>query len=394
MNAVTARRLAWCLAALSMSLYVVAVTLSLVTGTGTLKSENLFPLVIIGGFSAVGVLIASSQVRNPIGWVYSAVAVSAGLSTLTNVGAVIWLAGGPQTRTLGELAAVISGPAWVGWVLVPATFLLLLFPDGRLLSVGWRVVAWCAGIGIASEYVVGVLRPGPVEDFPHVINPIGVDLPIWLEPTASLLCAFAIVASAVSLVIRFRRVSGLQRQQIKWLAYAGAIAAPTVVLSVAAYDTLGAALANSVIQIAILGVPLAAGIAILRYRLYDIDVVVNRTLVYAALTATLALAYVGGVLLLQFVLGGFARDSNLAVAGSTLAVAALFRPARGRIQAGVDRRFYRNRYDASRTLAAFSGRLRDELDLRAMTADLRAVVQETVQPAHVSLWMPDTASRH
>jgi hypothetical protein len=199
--------------------------------------------------------------------------------------------------------------------------------------------------------------------------------------------AAAVGLSAVAMTIRFRRSHGLERQQLKWLALAAAIVGVAIVADAASFfaDVEGIEQPRGlVLGLGFCVFPLAAGAAILRYRLYDIDVVINRTLVYAALTATLAGAYVGSVLLLQLVLS---PSSDLAIAASTLAVAGLFQPARGWIQEIVDRRFYRRKYDAQRTLEAFSGRLRDQVDIDALSSDLRGVVGETMQPAHISLWL-------
>jgi hypothetical protein len=196
------------------------------------------------------------------------------------------------------------------------------------------------------------------------------------------------VGSSISLVLRFRRSHGEQRQQIKWLALAGAVAVVTIVFGVSVYDVLGEKVADGLMMLSVMGLPVAAGIAILRYRLYDIDVVINRTLVYGALTAMLAAVYLVSVLLLQLLLESFTQGSGLAVAASTLATAALVRPARSRIQAVVDRRFFRRKYDAAQTLAVFGARLRDNVDLDAVQTDLRAVVAETMQPSHISLWTP------
>jgi hypothetical protein len=196
-----------------------------------------------------------------------------------------------------------------------------------------------------------------------------------------------VVGSAISMVLRFRRARGDERQQMKWIALAGAVAAGTIPLMFAAYEVVGQTAADSAIMLSVMALPAAAAVAIVRYRLYDIDVVINRTLVYGSLTATLALVYVGSVLLLQLALSGLTDGSGLAVAASTLAVAALFRPVRGRIQKTVDRRFFRSRYDATRTIEAFAARLRDEVDLGALSADLQDVVVETMRPAHLSLWL-------
>jgi hypothetical protein len=271
------------------------------------------------------------------------------------------------------------------FILVPCTFLVLLFPDGRLPSRRWRWVAWCAGAGIVGGFVTSGLKPGPLEDYPQLENPYGIESAL-LDPLtglAVLTLLIGIVGSSASLVVRFRRSRGELRDQIKWLALAGAFAGLSVPIAVAGSGLWGQVGTNIVSMLGVLSLPLAAAIAILRHRLYDIDVVINRTLVYGALTATL-----GGTYLALVVLTGLAvGDSDLAIAGSTLAVAALFRPARARIQATVDRRFYRRKYDATRTVAAFSARLRDQLDLAALSRDLSGVVSETLQPAHVTLWL-------
>jgi len=201
----------------------------------------------------------------------------------------------------------------------------------------------------------------------------------------------SILASCVSLVARYRAARREQRQQLKWIAWSVPFVVTWLGASIWVESTQSGDaaidIANALVSIGLTVVPVAIGIAMLRHRLYDIDVVINRTLVYGALTATLAGTYLGSVLLLQLVLSGLTAGSGLAVAGSTLAVAALFQPARGRIQAGVDRRFFRRKYDAVRTLERFGARVRDQVDLDALGDDLRSVVDETMQPVHVSLWL-------
>jgi hypothetical protein len=386
MSGRAAARLAWSLAALAALLFAAGVALSLASvGLRTKATWALVP-AIIAGFSIVGVLIASRQPRNPIGWLFCGIGVAGSLMSLSRGYAEFWLDGQAASTTLGETAIWYSDVSWAPVMLPAATFLLLLFPDGRLLSRRWRPVAWCAGLGIALVFAADSFDPGPLPDFPQVANPYGVESPMIdvLTPIGLLLLLVALVGSPLSLVLRFRRAGYEQRQQIKWLALAGAVAAVTFVVAFVGYDLWTAPVADGAIMLTVLALPVAAGIAILRYRLYDIDLVINRTLVYGALTATLAAAYVGTVLLLQLVLS---PGSDLAIAGSTLAVAALFRPARRRIQSAVDRRFYRRRYDAQRTLEDFAARLRDQVELNALNAELGAVVQETLQPAHVSLWL-------
>jgi hypothetical protein len=377
--------LAWGLAALALLLMSGAEVLGRSAGGGS----GVFIWAIAITFAALGALIASRHPDNAIGWLFLGAAVSAGIGYLAGAYAHHWLDTGDGPALVGKTAAAYSSVSWFPWILVPSTFLLLLFPDGHLLSRRWRRVAWCAAGGIALGFVTQGLLAGPLEDYPQVTNPYGVDSPVidLLSGVAVFLIVVGIVGSSASLILRFRRARGEQRQQMKWIAFAGAVAGVCVIVFTVLYDVVGETVANSGIMLGVLCLPLAAGLAILRYRLYDIDVVINRTLVYGALSATLAAAYLGCVLLLQLVLDGVTGDSSLAVAGSTLAVAALVRPARTRIQAAVDRRFFRRKYDAAQTLDRFGVQIRDEVDLGALRAELRSVVADTMQPAHVSVWL-------
>ena len=376
-------RLAWGLAGVALVLIVSATVVSSAGGTGV------FIWAITVVFAAVGVLIALRQPRNAIGWLFLGAAVGAGLGALAASYADHWIDARTGPALLGETAAWYGDLSWMPFILVPATFLLLLFPDGRLLSSRWRPVAWCAGLGIAANFVAEGLHAGRISDYPQIKNPYGVDSVAVdaLQGLAALTLLVAVAGSSLSLVLRFRRAKGEQREQLKWLAFAGAIAAVTLVVAVLTWDQIGETAANVSIMVSVLGLPIATAIAILRYRLYDIDLVINRTLVYGALTATLAAVYLGSVLVLQLVLTGLTRGSGLAVAVSTLAAAAVFRPARARIQQTVDRRFFRRKYDAQRTLEGFSAKVRNQVDLASMSSDLSAVVAETLQPAHVTLWL-------
>jgi hypothetical protein len=388
MSGRAALRLAWGLAALALGLMLSSSLLS-AAGESGLELAGGFIWAIAVVFAAVGVLIAARQPGNAIGWIFLAAGVAAGLGALSHSIAQYWVDGNGGPEALAKAAAWYGELSWIPFILMPATFLLLLFPDGHLLSRRWRGVAWCAAAGMAGTFVGSGLQPGQIPDFPEIRNPIAVDHPLvdLLEGLSALALLIGIVGSSISLIVRFRRSRGEQRQQMKWLALAGALVAVTIPIAILVYDVIGETAANAWIMLSVLGLPAATGVAILRYRLYDIDVVINRTLVYGALTATLALAYLGGVLLLELALRPLTESSNLAIAGSTLAVAALFRPARGRIQGAVDRRFYRRKYDAARTLERFGTRLRDEVDLDALGSELRAVVADTMQPASVSLWL-------
>jgi hypothetical protein len=269
----------------------------------------------------------------------------------------------------------------------------MLFPDGRSLSRRWRPFVWLALFGMAGAVLGQWFHPGPLDTAPFekVVNPFGISTAEGvfsaLTGLGFLAILLSVLGAAVSLVLRFRRSRGTLRLQLKWLAMSGVVFALAMLVSSVLYQLGVKSSGNGPVLLALASVPLFAGEAMLRRRLYDIDVVINRTLVYVLLTATLAVVYVGSVLLLQLALNSVTSGSSLAVAVSTLGVAALFRPARARIQGVVDRRFYRRKYDAARTLEQFSARLREQVDLEALGGELRAVVAETMQPSHVSLWL-------
>jgi hypothetical protein len=281
-------------------------------------------------------------------------------------------------------------------------YLFLLFPDGRPLSHRWRPLLWIVGIVVATSILVGAFYPGPISGLEPVRNPLGIErareILVFASELLFYLFTALLLASAVSVYLRFRRGSGTERQQIKLLAYAAALLGVTALVGVVGDLLLGRLgwWFLLVIVAAFLGIPLSIGAAMLHYRLYEIDSLINRTLVYGALTMLLALVYFGGVTATQAIFRALTgSDSQLAVVVSTLAIAALFQPLRRRIQAFIDRRFYRRKYDARKTLEAFSAKLRDETDLEALDDDLIGVVRETMQPAHVSLWLrPDPALKN
>jgi hypothetical protein len=411
--------LAWSLAVLSLVLCVAATGLYLATlpvqppsswGTGGI-SAVLYVYLPFLAFPLVGALVASRRPENPIGWICLAVGSFWMLAIMSGSYAMYGLrvaspGSVPFPAAIGSLSEVLA-PATGGLI---GTYLLLLFPDGKLPSRGWRPLAWLSGAVIVSISVGGVLTPGRLQDLGRVRNPFGLEGHPWVGDATqgvTLLLPLCILASAVSLVLRFIRSGGEEREQIKWLAFAASILglgfSSFVIPGILVPDDSGGAnplwenLLEDAVTLSFAGVPVAIGFAVLKYRLYDIDVVINRTLVYGSLTAMLALVYFGGVAATQTIfraLTGQEQQPQLAIVVSTLVIAALFTPLRRRIQGFIDRRFYRRKYDARKTLEAFSAKLRDETDLDALSDDLVGVVRETMQPAHVSLWLrPDPASK-
>ena len=347
--------------------------------------------VVFSTFAVVGGLVASRRPRNPIGWLFGAASLVWMLGVFGNQ--VYWLLafGDPHPPAAADLVMWFGNWAVILPIVLLFTFVPLLFPTGAPPGPRWRAVGWTAAVAGGLLTLSTALTPGPLvaTDSPWVDNPVGVE-GLGFATLAEVFTWFSgasALAAIASLVVRYRRSRGIERLQLRWVATAACLLVAMAVAGDVAAGWLGEGTAWGSLLLGLMAVSAAVAVAMLRYRLYDIDVVINRALVYGALTATLAGSYLGVVLLLQPVLNGVTGDSGLAVAASTLAVAALFRPARSRIQELVDRRFYRRKYDAQLTLANFSAQMRDEVTLELLAAELRGVVLDTMQPAHVSLWL-------
>jgi hypothetical protein len=377
--------------------WVLSVSIAMILAAGFLlpfREDSLFFLLIAVPFLVVGALVVNRRPGNPVGWLFLGFA---GVAAFAFAALSYWASGpdGPGSRPGADLAASLAVHLWhPGFSFFILGF--LLFPEGRLLSRRWLIPALItvvAGvIGVLSgmfehdferEFVGGSFHPAPL------VTGTLADI----SAVVFSICLFTLLGmlgmSAVSIFLRFRRSTSTLRQQMKWVVSAVVVFAVALPASL---FMLGEAYGAYALPL----IPISAGIAILRYRLFDIDVIINRTLVYSALSVLLALVYGIGV----FGVGGVLRSvtgqegNNLAVAASTLGVAALFRPARGRIQAFIDRRFYRRRYDAARTIESFGSRLRHETDLYSLRDELLQLIEETMQPAHASLWLKEPEERH
>lgn len=342
------------------------------------------------GFPTAGALVVSRIPRRPLGW----------MLLISPLVIMVGLTLGEVARYLVDDSRLLA--AWMLWIssvgfgvaLASLVAVPLYLPNGYLPGPRWKWVGRGAWSYVVLMGLLPALMPGEFIDAPTQLhNPIGVEalrgflsggLAV-LEPMSLLVVA----AGVVSLFVRFRRSSGVERQQLKWLAL-GAVLLLAIIATLISLEAAGIAAGYAItfgFVLAFLCLPTFIAIAVLKTRLYDVDVVINKTLVYGSLSALLALAYLGLVVALQAVFGDVVRGSDLAVAGSTLAVAALFRPMRERVQGFIDRRFYRSRYDAAETLQTFSARLRDQVDLESLRSDIAAVVHETMQPAHASIWL-------
>ncbi len=403
------RRLAWGVWVLCAALSAMALGFLAANGgtrhansLGTPVADAVFAVLFLS-FPTVGAAIASREPRNAIGWLFLGAGVGALAEDALLGYAAYALVVSPGSLPGGDLAALLADAVWLPTIGAASLLLFVLFPTGRPMSRRWRWFVWVVSVDLAVFGVGTLVYPGPLYFFPDRRNPwaldaVGEAVRQVVDDVTGPVLLFSLVVGLVALVLRFRRAAGVERLQMKWLVWAGGVwvaALPGLIWIGSTGDgngrVAGILLGDLVFSLIVVLIPVAVGTAILRHRLYDIDVVINRTLVYGGLTAVLAGVYLGSVLLLQVLLGPVTGESDLAVAGSTLAVAALVRPLRSRFQAGVDRRFYRARYDAAQTVADFAGRLRQELDLDALGGDLRQVVMATVAPSHVSLWLREEA---
>jgi hypothetical protein len=407
------RRVAVCLAGLSVAMFAGSIIQFVLVRVAQSPGEQATAAPLSGlliyvpflAFPIVGALIASKRPENPIGWICLVSGLFWMSFALGDTSNAYELATTGKVTSSVKLDALTQG-SWVPPVGLLGIYMILLFPDGRLPSSRWRPFAWFSGAVMVLIPIVFVFVPGPLEDHPGVHNPFGLEQYPWLPIVATfvvLLLPICILASAASLVLRYRRSGGEAREQIKWLAFAASFVGVvyfggliTQLLFTSEYLTtnetppLWVSLEQNLLMLSFAGVPIAVGFAILKYRLYDIDIIINRALVYGSLTVTLALVYFGGVTVTQSVfqtLTGQGKLPQLAIVASTLLIAALFAPLRRRIQSFIDRRFYRRKYDAAKTLEAFSSKLRDATNLDSLNTELVTVVRETMQPAHVTLWL-------
>jgi hypothetical protein len=379
--------LAWSLWSLWLALCAVTVWLA-----PSLRLVDLF-FVGVAAYATFGALIVRRQPRSAMGWLMLAFALTFTLYSAAEIYA-------ERTDLPGHIVGAWGvGWLWHIWLAVLLIYIPLLAPTGTLPSRRWRPVLGLTIIALLAAVVGSAFKSGPLDGGERTMNPVGAPGAIGtgfmvLDLVADATLLLACLLSVGSLARRFRRSRGVERQQLKWFAYAGGLLFVGWAILMGANGlpspwSTAADRVGWVVFAACIGllIPAAIAISIFGHRLYDVDLVINRTLVYAALTATLLATYALSVLVLGRLLDPLTGDSDLAVAASTLAVAALFRPARRRIQSGVDRRFYRSRYDAARTLDDFTARLRHELDLDALSNDLRSAVDETLQPTHVTLWL-------
>jgi hypothetical protein len=355
---------------------------------GVLAEGALYAFFFVLGFATVGLVLALRRPGNPIGWLYGA----AGLAWAYTIPLAPWvdqlLREHRPLPLLAQLHVALSEFGWAPAIGLGVTLPALLLPNGHLRSRRWRLVVVTSVTGFVLATVGGALSPGPIEEA-GIDNPLGLagpagDVASVLTIVGVLLHWWSLPPAAVCVILRFRSSRGVERQQMRWVAAGAAGAVAGLLLALPSGLGIAPNFVSHIIFPALLCPPVAIGVAVLRYRLYDLDRVISRTLTYGLLTVLLGLGYAGVVLGLGRLLPD---SSSLVVAAATLAVAGLFQPIRRRVQALVDRRFNRHRYDAARTVDGFAARLRDQVDLDALHGELLAVVDQTMQPTRASLWL-------
>jgi len=403
-----APRLAWSIwvfSALFGATALVITYLGVSAGLSFLEFGAAFNAVAISvAFSSVGALIASRRSKNPIGWIMCAGGLGVALGSLTDTYAVYALFSGPEEPMLGAALSAWAS-LWITTASIQSFVLLfLLFPTGRLNSNRWRPVVWLVVFVLVAESASSALLTERFVGYRDISNPFYVAALGPLRDTYATyaqtpLSILVMLLPTIALVARFWRSRGVERQQLKWFVSSGALVALGSILISVVLVLFGEESIQSQVlltlffaftTLALCGIPISMGVAVFRHRLYDIDLLINRTLVYAVLTATLVAVYFGGVAITQAILRALVdqqEQPQFAIVVSTLVIAALFNPLRRRIQSLIDRRFYRNKYDARKTLESFSAKLRDETDLDALSDDLVGVTRETMQPQHTSLWL-------
>jgi hypothetical protein len=399
MNTRTSTLLTWSMCALSLALTGLSIGLLVLLNLShpdvPIYDYWVHATVIAVAFSTVGSLIASRRPEHPVGWLFCTIGFLVGVDHFCGEYAIYALLAAPGSLPAGEAAAWIRSWIWIvsGGI---GVFLVLLFPGGRLASGRWKYLAWLNVFVIVMGSVAVMFSPGPIDGIAPIRNPLGIGLfGLALGERAvdlvEVLQVIVALTAVVSPFVRLRRAEFGERQQIKWFSYAATILVIGALLSTPVTDVWNAWfwwVGFTLYVVGLVSLPVAVGIAILRYHLYDIDLIINRTLVYGLLTGTLALFYFGSVTALQYLFSLLTGQGNtLAIVASTLAIAALFNPLRRRIQSFIDRRFYRRRYDAAMTLEVFGNRLRDETDLERISEELVEVVDETMRPSHISLWL-------
>jgi len=343
-------------------------------------------LIHMIGFTAVGAVVTLRRPANAIGWLLLCAGLCSAVGGLALEYGVYAIFGRAIALPGGVFGAWLGSWIWAFYIIVVLPLVLLLFPDGRPLSTRWWLVGWAAIIEALLTAAFMAFKPGPLQLAPYIDNPftpLASSLIYTLGTLSGWLSVPVIGGAVLSQVVRFRRSAGIERAQIKWLAFSAVPLGAAAFASIVLPDKLGQVL----FVLLLLSVPVAVGIAILRYRLYDIDLLINRTLVYGATSTAIAVFFFAGIVALQTLLRPLTAGSDLAVAGATIVSFGLFQPVRRRIQGAVDRRFNRSRYNAARALDAFADRVRNEVELDALRAHILRVVNRTVAPAHASLWL-------